>query len=134
MKSVGLGMLATILLCLVAPASAQVDLPPAAKEVLKQFEDKSPEVQKQLEVDVKKLQEATAAELKQVQDRLCRENKLDDAVAVRELIRALQAGTVDGRILDASANPWVAVLQALVSGKEPGPADSLPELARAVYR
>src|SRR5262245_4731897 len=84
------------LLCsvLLAPAPAPaVDLPAAAKEVLKQFEDDAVVLEKRIEAETKKVEEKTAAELKKLQDGFCKEAKLDEAVAVRDLIRAMRAGT-----------------------------------------
>jgi hypothetical protein len=89
-----LALLTVFLLCWVAGPSARGDeLPPAAKEVLKQFEDESAELEKKIEADFNKQLEKTVAELKKVQDAFCKEAKLDEAVAVRDLIRALRRGT-----------------------------------------
>lgn len=94
MTAVRLGMLTALLLFWVPGARTQQETPPAAKEVLKQFEEECAELEKKPDTDVKKRLEKTAAELKKVQDLMCKEAKLDEAVAVRELIRSLQAGTV----------------------------------------
>jgi hypothetical protein len=93
MKAIHLVMLSAVLLCWVPQVPAQTDLPPAAKEVLKQFEEETAEVEKQIEADIKTRQGATLVELKKVQDLFCKDAKLDEAVAVRDLIRAIQAGT-----------------------------------------
>jgi hypothetical protein len=93
MKAIGLVLLGTVLLCWVPQAPAQADLPPAAKEVLTQFEQETAEIEKQAEADAKVRRDKAAGELKKVQDLLCKEAKLDEAVAVRDLIRSLQAGT-----------------------------------------
>jgi hypothetical protein len=78
-----------------APAPpAQGDLPPAAREVLSQLEDETAALFKKFEAEAKTVRAKTAGELKKVQDLLCKEAKLDEAVAVRDLIRNVQAGTV----------------------------------------
>ncbi len=93
MKAIGLGLLGVVLWCGVSEAWAQGDLPPAALEVLKQFEGELVDIDKKTEAEVVALRDKTAAELKKIQDLLCKEAKLDEAVAVRDLIRSLQAGT-----------------------------------------
>ena len=110
MNAVRLGMLGAVLLAWVAQAPAQADLPPATQEVLKQFEEETAEVQKKAEAELQKGRDNVAAELKKVQDLYCKEAKLDEAVAVRELIRALQAG------------------------RDETPGSDLPPAAREVYK
>src|SRR5262249_29762593 len=85
-------MVGAVLLCRVPGATAQEDLPPAAQEVLKQFEQEAVEIDKKLDEQLRKAREKVAVELKKVQDQFCKEAKLDEAVAVRDLIRGLQAG------------------------------------------
>jgi hypothetical protein len=94
MKTIRLVVLGVVLLYGWAKAPAQVDLPPAAKEVLGQFEKDAAEIEKKVEAEIKKRGEKTAGELKLVQDQFCKEAKLDEAVAVRDLIRAVRAGTI----------------------------------------
>src|SRR5262245_9282649 len=91
MKAVRLGVLVGVLLW-ATPTRAQVELPPAAKEVVRQLEDESAEIEKKAEAELAKWRDRTAAELKKVQDAFCKEAKLDEALAVRALIRAFQAG------------------------------------------
>jgi LCCL domain len=93
MNVIRLTVVGLILLGRVPLASAQSELPAAAKEVLKQFEEETAEIHKKAEADVQKRSEKTAVELKKVQDLYCKEAKLDEAVAVRDLIRSLRAGT-----------------------------------------
>ena len=76
----------------VADASPPVQLPPAATAAVQQFEEAFAEIEKRAAAEVKKRHEKTATELKKVQDSFCREAKLDEAVAVRDLIRSLAAG------------------------------------------
>jgi hypothetical protein len=92
MKAIRPLLLGAVLLYGVSQTRGQGDLPPAAQEVLKQFEEEAAEIEKRIEPDLKRLSEKTIAELKKVQDAFCREAKLDEAVAVRDLIRSLQAG------------------------------------------
>ncbi len=91
MKAIG-AMLGVILLFAGWAAPARAELPPAAVEILKQFEDETAGFEKKIEADVQKWREKTAVELKKVQDAFCKEAKLDEAVAVRDLIRRLQSG------------------------------------------
>ncbi len=98
MRAVRLGVFGAALLCWVPAASADGELPPAAKEVRKQFEDEAAELDKKTEAEVKKCREKIAVELKKLQDRFCKEAKLDEAVAIRDLIRDLQAGTANGAL------------------------------------
>src|SRR5438309_584883 len=93
MKAIGLGVLGVILLVGAPAAPAQLDLPPAAKEMLEQFDEEAAAIEKKIEPDITKRREKTAVELKKIQDLLCKEAKLDEAVAVRDLIRSLQTGT-----------------------------------------
>jgi hypothetical protein len=93
MRAIRLGVLAAVLLSGTAQAPAQVDLPAAAKEVLKTYEEQFAELEKKTEAEVKDRRDKTAVELKKIQDALCKEAKLDEAIVVRDLIRALQAGT-----------------------------------------
>ena len=84
------------------------DLPAAAKEVFKQYEDEVAEIVKKAEADLKKRREQAAGELKRVQDQFCKEAKLDEAVAVRDLIRTIRDGvkvlpdpnTIDNPVTD----------------------------------
>jgi hypothetical protein len=92
MKAVRLGVLVGVLVW-ATPARAQVDLPPALKEVVRQFEDESAEIEKKAEAELAKWRDRTATELKKVQDAFCKEAKLDEALAVRALIRTFQAGS-----------------------------------------
>jgi F0F1-type ATP synthase membrane subunit b/b' len=93
MNAMGLSVLSAVLLCGAPEPPAPGDLPPAAKEVLTQFEKVAAEIENQAESDARKGVDQTLVELKKVQDSLCKEAKLDEAVAVRDLIRALRDGT-----------------------------------------
>jgi hypothetical protein len=99
MRAIRLGILSAALLgCAptapTAPtALAQADVPPAVQEVLKPFTDEAAAIDRKVEAEVRKSRDRAAAELKTIQDAFCREAKLDEAVAVRDLIRSFRAGT-----------------------------------------
>jgi hypothetical protein len=85
-------VLGAILLCWTPAAPAQDDLPKAIQEVLKQYEEETAAIEKGVDPALQKLREKAMTELKKIQDSFCREAKLDEAVAVRDVIRSLQAG------------------------------------------
>lgn len=67
--------------------------PPAAgAEVLKQLAAEAAEIDRDTEVELARWRDRTATGLKDVQDRLCRQGLLDEALAVREVARRIQAG------------------------------------------
>lgn len=92
MNAIRLGAVGVALLGWAPHLPAQGDLPPAAQEVLKEFEEETAAIDKKAEADIQKWRDRTAEALKPVQDRCCKEAKLDEAVAVRDLIRSLRAG------------------------------------------
>jgi hypothetical protein len=94
MNAIGLGVLSTVLICGAPETPAQGDLPPAANEVLKQFDQEIAEIEKNTAESTKKFLGLMIVELKKVQDACCREAKLDEAVAVRDLIRAIRDGNI----------------------------------------
>lgn len=79
-------------------AAAPDELPPAAREVLKVFEQEAADIEKKCDAELKTVRDKTAVELKKVQDAFCKEAKLDEAVAVRDLIRHVQAGTTSAPV------------------------------------
>jgi len=93
MTAIRLGMLIAVLLCWVKETPGETELPPAAKEGLKQFDDETIEAAKKMEIKVKRHREKTAVELKKLQDIFCKDVKLDEAVAIRDLIRSMRNGT-----------------------------------------
>jgi hypothetical protein len=103
MRSIRVALLCAFLLALVPLVPAQVELPAAAKEVVKQFEDETADIDRQFDAEVKKVAEKRIVELKKLQDLFCKEAKLDEAVAVRDLIRALRAGSDPSAIPDLPA-------------------------------
>jgi hypothetical protein len=105
MKAVRLAMLVGVVLFGVLQVRAQVELPPAAKEVLDQAEREALEVEQKADAELKVHREKLSGQLKKLQDAYCREAKLDEAVAIRDLIRSLRAGStpVFGENLPADA-------------------------------
>jgi hypothetical protein len=98
-------VLGAILLCRASAVLAQEDLPKAIREVLKQCEEETADVEKRIDSAIQKTRDKAATELKKIQDKYCRDAKLDEAVAVRDLIRNLRAGvnTEPGADLPAAA-------------------------------
>jgi hypothetical protein len=79
-------------------ANARVaDLPPAAKEVLEALDKETIDIQKRVEERAKKVGAKADAQLKMIQDKFCKEAKLDEAVAVRDLRRLVQHGVTNAR-------------------------------------
>lgn len=70
--------------------SAAEDDSPAVKEVTATFEREAEAILLSSDVERAKLQAQTNDRLKMIQDRLCREAKLDEAVAVRNRIRTVE--------------------------------------------
>jgi len=93
MTAIRLVMLIAVLLCWVKETPGETELPPAAKEGLRQFDDETIEAAKKMEIKVQKHREKSAVELKKLQDIFCKEIKLDEAVAIRDLIRSMLNGT-----------------------------------------
>jgi hypothetical protein len=91
MNTIGVCVLSTVLSCAASEAPAPVDVP-ALNEVLKQFEQESADIEKDAEAEIRKRSDNIVVELKKVQDAYCKEAKLDEAIAVRDLIRALRGG------------------------------------------
>jgi hypothetical protein len=125
MKAIHLGVLCAVLLGAIllswvheesgcwpveAPVKADLppflpDLPPAVREVVKQFEEEALEMDRKVEGEIKAQVAKTTQELRKIQDLFCKQAKLDEAVAVRDLIRSLQTGSpvVPNSDLPASA-------------------------------
>ena len=93
MKAITSGFLVAILLCSTPRTSTADDPPHAAREVLAQFEAAISEIDKRFEAEAQTWGNRTAQELKRVQDQFCKEARLDEAVAIRDVIRELRAGT-----------------------------------------
>jgi hypothetical protein len=70
------------------------DLPPAAREVVEAFDKEVAEVQKRTEERVKKAAKRGSDQLKILQDKYCKDGKLDEAVAIRDVRRLLPLGLV----------------------------------------
>src|SRR5262249_1519199 len=91
--AVRLLLVGAILVCRAPAAPAPTGVPPAVEGGPKQREDEAAEVEKKTEEAVNKQRDRTLSELKKVQDQICKDAKLDEAVAVRDLIRHFRAGT-----------------------------------------
>lgn len=90
MNAIRFGMMVTILLVGARQVKGQAELPPAAGEVLTQFEDECTVLDKKTEADIAKQCDKSATELKKLQDHFCKEARLDEALAIRYLIRSLK--------------------------------------------
>jgi len=66
--------------------------PPVVRRALRPFEDELASLRRKAEDRLAASEEKAADELKKVQDAFAREAKLDEAVAVRDLIRDLRSG------------------------------------------
>jgi hypothetical protein len=66
-----------------------VPLPPAAQEVLDVYRQQAGSIQAQADRQIAVHRKQAVADLKEIQDRLTRDGQLDEAVAVRDLIRSL---------------------------------------------
>jgi hypothetical protein len=89
-----------VLLSWASPARA--DLPPAAQEVVRQLAQESADIDRAFDAEAGKRRDRTAAELQKVLEAFCRDAKLDEALAVRDAIRRLRAGS------DGAAGPLPA--------------------------
>jgi hypothetical protein len=92
-KTLRLGiLLAFVGYCISGGAQGRTDLPAAAREVLSQFEEEATELDRKTEAEIEKSRARGVADLKKAQDELTRQGKLDDANAVRALIRLVETG------------------------------------------
>jgi hypothetical protein len=92
MKTVRLAPLLVLLVCWLSAVLAGPELPPAARDVLTQFEQQAADLERQTTADILKCRERGVADLKKLQEDLTREDKLDDAETVRTLIRLVELG------------------------------------------
>lgn len=65
--------------------------PVEVRDIMASFENQAAAIHDRTEVEIKAVQEEAADELQKVQDKLCREGRLDEAMAVRDQIRTLCA-------------------------------------------
>jgi hypothetical protein len=82
-----------LFLCWWPLAKVEAEVPSAAQEVARQVMADMAALDKQVEPKISRRVGKTVADLKKVQDELSKEGKLDEAVAVRDLIRHIQAGS-----------------------------------------
>jgi hypothetical protein len=92
MKAVCLAMLVVALLFCVLQSRAEVELPPAAKEVLAQLEKEAVEIDRDTQAELKKCREKLLVELKKLQDAYGRDGQLEEAGVVGILIRRMEGG------------------------------------------
>ena len=71
-------------------------LPSDARELLKRYETERATIQKEADQQVRARRQKLIEELKPLQDKYTREAKLDEAVAIRDLIRTLQEPVAGG--------------------------------------
>lgn len=74
----------------VVPTPSIEELPADAKQLLERFRAESAVIEKSANREIAKLRRTAIADLKPLQDNLTRENKLDEAVVIRDCIRALK--------------------------------------------
>ncbi len=92
-----------------APA-ADADLPPDAREVVEQLDRDSASIWKDAHGKIGELRRETIRALAPLQDALTRDARLDEAVAVRDCIRALKQGGLKiepdpGRLVEQNLSP-----------------------------
>jgi hypothetical protein len=92
MKTVRLVALLALAVCWLSSAVGQPDLPPAAREVLTQFEQEATDLDRKATADIGKCRERGAAELRKIQDELIRAEQLEEAAALKTLIRLVELG------------------------------------------
>jgi hypothetical protein len=79
-------------LALVLPALAAEELPGDAKELLADYESDLVAIQKRAEEEKRTRRAALAADLEDLQAKYTKAGDLDQAVAIRDVVRALKAG------------------------------------------
>lgn len=100
------------------PAARSDELPADIEKLLKGLQEDESGIEKQAAEEIKKIQEKAEQELKKARDKVIeklqalqddytRAGKLDEALAVRDRIRALKAGVFVGRKCEVlSGNTW----------------------------
>ena len=87
-----------------AAVEAGAQLPSDARELLKRYEGERKAIQKTAEEQVRARRQKLIEDLKPLQDKYTREAKLDEAVAIRDLIRVLKE-PVENVLPDPGASP-----------------------------
>jgi hypothetical protein len=85
-------VLPVALLVWIFAAQGRPELPAAAREVLTQFEEDAADLDRKTEAEILKLRQRAATELKKTQDEYTSQGKLDEAGAVRVLVRLVEVG------------------------------------------
>ena len=73
------------------------DLPPAAQEVMDAFGKEAAQIQKNADERLQKIRDKADVQLKMIQDKFCKEDKLDEAIAIRDVRRLLQLGVTNAQ-------------------------------------
>jgi hypothetical protein len=72
-------------------------LPPAAAEIMDAFEKNAAALQQKAEERLQKVRDKADVQLKMIQDKFCKEDKLDEAIAIRDTRRLIQLGVTNAR-------------------------------------
>jgi hypothetical protein len=94
--------------CPPTPAKLEIpkDLPADAKTAVANFQTEADVIRKKAEEDIRAKADQLAVSLKTIQDQYTRDAKLDEAVAVRDLIRRLQASSLPMHPYPGSLMPF----------------------------
>lgn len=94
--------------CPPSPAKLEIprDLPADAKAVVANFQTEADAIRKKAEDDIRAKSDQLATSLKTLQDQYTRDAKLDEAVAIRDLIRKLQAAHLPLHAYQGSLMPY----------------------------
>src|SRR5262249_52148467 len=76
-----------------SPSVRGDELPSEARKLLEEYEKKAAEVRKKIEAELEKERQKLVEDLKKLQDEYTKKAMLDEAVAIRDRIRAMKAGT-----------------------------------------
>lgn len=85
-------VLPVALLVWIVVAQARPELPAAAREVLTQFDEDAADLDRKTEAEILKSRQRAVAALKKTQDEYTNQAKLDEATAVRVLVRLVEVG------------------------------------------
>lgn len=86
------------------------DLPADARKLFEGFQEEAKLIRKKAEDDVAAKGKSLADNLKMLQDQYTREAKLDEAVAIRELIRKLRAADLDLRADPGTLSSYLTLM------------------------
>lgn len=86
--------------------AATEPLPADAQEVIQHFQQQQAEIQREADKKVADKRAELLKQLKEMQDRYTREARLDEAVAIRDQIRAMQVRTLGGEVKPDPGTLW----------------------------